>query len=105
MEQLSNTPQGVVATPMSSQMTPLDTSRKSHKKLGIVILLIPVMLFILGTILVAITFKVNPEYYTLSLTKSFPVGKIADVTLGLSGMLFPLCLIAGIVLIRKNSST
>lgn len=101
-QQMSDTPQGPITTAIPLPTIPLTIPLKSHKKLGIVILLTPFVFFILGMIFMAITFQVNPEYYTLSLTKSFPFGKIGDFMAGSSGVLFAPCVTVGIVLLARK---
>ncbi len=84
----------------ASQQTSL--TGKSRKKLDSIVLLTPLFLFILGVVLTAIATKVNPEYYTLHISTSFPIAQIADAMGTLSGMLIIPCVIIGTILLAKK---
>ena len=88
------------ATSTALQQGPL--ARKSHKKLGTIVLLTPLFLFILCIVLTTIATKVNPEYYTLHISTPFPIAQIAAATGTLSGMLIIPCVIIGAILLAKK---
>ena len=94
--------QETVTIPISSQKAAPIISRRSNKKIGTIILLAPVILFILSMILLTVTVKINPEYFTSSIARSFPLGRIAEAMATLSGVLFAPCVVTGIVLLTRK---
>jgi hypothetical protein len=102
LDQPTAASQGPISTttPVVVQSAPASVSWKSKKKLGIAILLVPVVLFIISLIFAMITAKIDPGYFTVH-AASIP-GQAFDATATLSGMLFVPCVIVGVILLAKK---